>query len=92
MTSSAVDFTSTGVSGMATATAAPDPSEWRLDNGEGPFLFREFLQHYHHEEEALRRWREAGPSHSASAGSAGAAAGEAVDDPIRAGRPAAASL
>ena len=93
-TSSAVESNSAGMSSGAadaTAAAAPDPSERRLDHGQGPFLFREFVEHYG-EQEAPRRWREATRAPAAPPASAGGATGGAVDNPIRAGRPAASSL
>ena len=58
----------------AAARGPPDPTERRLDDGEGPFLFSEFLEEYD-EQEALRRWRKAGPApeRAAPAAAAGAA-------------------
>ena len=47
--------------GASVVPAAGDPSERRLDQGKGPFLFREFLEQYQDEDEALRRWRAAEP-------------------------------
>ena len=54
--------------GASVVPAVGDSSERRLDQGAGPFLFREFLEHYQDEDEALRRWRAAEPVARATGG------------------------